>query len=1182
MYLSNLRIIGFKSFASRTLIEFTDGIIGVVGPNGCGKSNIVDAIRWVLGEQRYTALRSSKMEDVIFNGSSTQAPQNMAEVTITIENNKGLLPLIYQQVSITRRIYRSGESEYYINGNRCRLKDISELFMDTGVGNHAYSIIEQQMVSAILSEKREDRKFIFEEAAGIMKYKEKKKEALNKLAANENDLLRVNDLILEIEKNVAALKKQSHKAQRYKVLKQEIRSRELYYFQYNYKELESRLQPLSEESSRLKDEKEKNNTDYTAQEAQLIEASHRIIQHNTFLQQIQKKFLDLQSAQNQTNQEITLGQERIRSKQSENQRYKQELEQSEQQQIGIEQAMLQRRKELEEHQLRLGVFDQRLNAQADLQSRELTDNKGLSDQMQENQQLKESLHKEFDQYQNTISLVKQKKEMIEKELDSIRHQADEIGQKRDHRQAEHLQLMKEKNEHLLKIKVADEDFYRYEFQIKEVVDKKAQIQEQWTDSDREITRLQDKLELLRNADFQKNLQHPDDQVTVNYFRGHGQNFIFLLDYINPVPEYQTAVQNLARYLKTYLIQVDKSESLFMPEEWPEHSIALVLPGLHNLSRPEFPGARPLMECLETDPDYRDLISRVFRYVLLVDDIRKITLPEECPAVVLLDRQGTIWDLRTGYIEHLKGESDQATPSAIFGRRIKIETLEKELEITRKEFNFVQQNKIKIESQYQSLKTYLEQAQKDKNSVQQNLSACANKIALITSELEQWTGRLDELDLRSQQYQKNRGQFDTEMNNLEQRKVETHLKLDTVLAASDEIEKQYRIFQAKLQTMVSEANQLKIEYIREEEKCKSLNFETEQFQQKKQELTERQNKIRLTMQENEKLNQQIQHQSIQLDQFSHRQAVDLEQVTVEREKINAQIVSRQSANDLIQKKQKELREKEQKLQQLIDQTRETQSRLEQEKALLKDQLMLKYQIQPEDLTRMCPTLETVPDWTALQTEIEQMNLKMDNLGNVNFEAIEEYNTQKTRYEFYQEQQADLIKAKNTLMDTIHRINRAAEEMYLIAFNQIKENFKKIFIHLFSGGECDLILERNPDDPLDLDVSILAKPKGKKIQHIALLSGGEKALTSIALLFAIYLVKPSPYCILDEVDAPLDDANISRFLNLIRDFSKNTQFIIITHNKKTMEETDLLYGITMEEPGVSKVVSVKVKQEGFLSS
>ncbi len=1172
MYLSNLRLIGFKSFSQKTSIDFSDGIVAVIGPNGCGKSNIIDAIRWVLGEQRYTALRSSKMEDVIFNGSARFSAQNIAEVTLTIENNKGILPLIYKQVAITRRLFRSGESEYYINGNRCRLRDINDLFMDTGMGNHSYSIIEQQMVSAVLSDKKDERKNIFDEAAGIMKYKERKKEALNKLNANENDLLRVADIIMEIEKNVATLKRQAQKANRFNLLKEQLKELEFIYFRHRLTEIDGEWQPLNGQLSALRLEKDEIHTRFRSLEAESETVSHTLLNLNQTLQQLQKDYNTQTENHHQGTQSMKVLQERLLFLQKENEGFEREVATNRIQQGVVSQMVGEKVEEEVAHQTNYAELGEQLKNMRDSMLEDELFGKSVLQKREEMQRKVDRLRQQKVKCEQERALLNQRIQLLESDQQNFSRQVAEFEQLQSVKNEDLITLQGQRNQNMERVEELEEEGYRYEYQLQAILDEKADIMQKWQEKERQLLQNKDKLTLLKSKELQDELLQGDEKKIAEWFSQHGIGYSMIMDHINPDNGYEHSIQKLLWYLRAiFLLQRQQANDL-KATDFSSAGVELLMALDDDSQLPVVPeGYKLLSQVVTLDPELGKPLLRVLDRALFCESLFVVwdELERLAPWIVV-DRGGNLWDGRSGYIHFTNIKEKRIELSHLFGRKMKIVQMEEVGETLIKELQYIDTEKQRVESRFNSIKSQSDQLLKEKQQVSEELQRIGTRLQLIEHEITQLKKRLDDTNQNNSRQTLAIDEFRQKIDELTRAENGIETELVAMIEQLRGIDETYQSFEMNLAQKKEALNQQHIEAVRAEEHYKRIVQEKKQFERQLEQYLQREKEIVDGLTRNQEQDNEIRIKIDGFEQSIHKLAQQIEQINREMEEL-------QLKNDRLQKEQRMCREKEEKVQQLIDQSKDALFHLEKEKEVMVEQLRGKYQIELEQLNELeIQPGKSLPD-ESYPEMIHELEQKLVALGNVNFEAIEEYEIQRQRHEFYITQREDLEKAKMSLLESIQKLNKTAEEMYLTTFASIKENFYKIFTTLFNGGECDLLLEQNPDDSLDMDITVMARPKGKKIQHISLLSGGEKTLTSIALLFAIYLVKPSPYCILDEVDAPLDDANIVRFLNLLREFSQNTQFILITHNKRTMEAADVLYGVTMEEPGVSKIVSVNIKQE-----
>ncbi len=1184
MFLSELRLIGFKSFANKTIIKFNNGITGIIGPNGCGKSNIVDAIKWVLGEQRYSSLRSSKSEDVIFNGTTNIPAQNIAEVSILIENNKGVLPSEYKQVEIKRRLYRTGESEYFINGRKVRLKDINDLFMDTGLGTHAYSIIEQQMIQDIISNKLENKKNIFDEAAGIMKYKERKKEALAKLKNNENDLLRLDDIISEIEKNVRSLKRQANKAQRFIEFKNILKEKEIKYYSVVSKSILEKIIPLENELGNFLKEKEEINTKFRVNDSNIEELSKKIIDLNNKFQIIQKNLSEKNRIYNKLKEEIHILDERIKNINNRIEFNKNELNGYSDKITQIENDIISRKESLEE------LGNSKVNLQKKLEDFEeqyKEFKKSYTNYKEQQQKLESEKNKLANEISNIENFVNNKNQFVtfnNEKLEALKTKKQQIEKSIEKLNNEREEFLKERNKVLQKLEEIEDENIKYESQITEVQEEKFVIEEEFLNITREIQKLKDKLELLNNSELFQQIYNNNEKSFKKFLENYNIKYHNIFDYIKPQEDFKDIILDILNYLNfKFIVDFQMGDEIFNNissnlEGYIRFFINNTFSNVNFKEKEGFENIFPIINKIEYDMEYERIIKKIFGNCFWTEDITNLDYSKLSENIIIIDFKRNIIDLRNNVVQIFgKSKSIKTDSHLLFGRKLLIKQVEEDLGEKEKVFADLENKRNKIRKEFDKLKNIFEENKKQIEKNQRRLSEISRNLEILEVNNKNYSDELKEIYNEISKIKEEIKKIKDEVLLKEKELAPLKENYSGIVEKLNEFFKLNSENSEKLNKLDSEYQSLKMEVFKINEKEKTLNFELQSLQKSKKEIILNREKMKKQIEVDSEqitiLNNEIKKKEKELQKLNE----DRDDVYRNRNLIDDQLTKLNNKKDEIEKENKELRNKEQNILELIDITKNKIFNYKQELNLIKEKIFDKYKINilENDKEILFDNNENIDE---LKSEIEKLQSKLDSMGNINFEAVEEYTQQKERLDFYLTQREDLQNAKELLVNTINDINKTAEKQYLNTFSIIKDNFKKVFEILFQGGECDLVLDRNPDDPLDMDIQIIARPKGKKVKNLNLLSGGEKALTSLALLFSIYLVKPSPYCVLDEVDAPLDDANIGRFLNLLKEFSNNIQFIIITHNKKTMEAVDVLYGITMETPGVSKVVSVNLKKQG----
>jgi chromosome segregation protein len=1178
MYLSKLEIFGFKSFAIKTNVVLNDGVTAIVGPNGCGKTNIVDALRWALGEQRYSTLRSDKMEDVIFNGTKARKPIGMAEVSLTIENNRGILPLEFNEVTITRRVYRSGESEYLLNRTICRLKDILNLFMDTGMGANAYSVIELRMVETILSDKMEERRRLFEEAAGVTKYKARRKEALRKLADVDTDLLRVDDIITEVSKTVNSLNRQAKKAERYNEYMERLRMLEVDVLQRDYNNLFRRLLPLEDRLAATIEEREHMASRMDEEETLLEVHRDETNEIERRLDERRNEFSGLVARINESRQTLLVNEERERSLLQRAARLKEDKQNYE-----IRITDIEGRKEQLTHELDTCVVElETLEAESGAlreQHRAIEEQVSQKKlQAESRQQRRLELMQRISQLQNEIDRLGARHETIENMVARLQGEDEDAAENLATLRAQLSEQDAGQAELSDTVLAAEREFQRMEEhkqslrnEIDHLQNRAFEIQgmigEKMTRIDF-INGLVDRLEgynesvqhLLRNRDWS------------------ASRYSTIADAVNTREDLRVAVESALGEAAHYILVNDVSEAISGLQNLKEHrkgkATFAVLSRIPETASTTFPIAGDgivgwAVDLVRFDTQYTRLFSMLLRHVLLVRDAEVAHgCIREYPDIRCVTLAGDIFDSR-GLV---RGGSHGQEEGSMIGKKDQIASLTREVEQLKKQLLENQQRLEEMNFEYSGidLKTYAEKMKQ----TQQELSAHERLIAQMMFEIEKFERILQKNAEERQRLVEEDGEIAARRSELEpqveelraqQNQVESDVHRENEILS--ELEKSYNtsnetVSGANVRVVQKRGD---IQNLRNEfDRLSASLHETEHaLETASREIIESEESAR-------GLVDVISRLGFELGEMEQAHAASRESLAA----IEQELEAKRSELRGIEKTLHDDRQKQTQTVNLVHEIDLKVSEIKQRIISLEERARDEFEI---ELTRNGDAEEDVFDLAQGKEEINDLRQKIRALGPVNPLAFEEWMEEKERLDLLTEQRQDLIESQQTLRDTIREINETAKQKFSETFGLIRENFIKIFKSLFDeGDEADLILQEH-EDPLEARIDIIAKPRGKRPHSIDMLSGGEKTLTAIALLFAIYLVKPSPFCILDEVDAPLDDANVDRFIKIIGEFSNNTQFIVVTHNKRTMAAADTLYGVTMEEEGVSKLVAVDFGKE-----
>lgn len=1167
MRLKKLEIKGFKSFADNTVINFDEDVIGIVGPNGSGKSNIVDSIRWVLGEQKSKELRLDKMTSVIFNGTRKRKQGGIARVSLTFENTKNILPTDYQTVEITRVLYRSGDSEYKLNGISCRLKDITSLFMDTGIGSNSYAIIALGMVDDILADNHNSRRKMFEQAAGISKYKARKKEALNKLKHTSDDLDRIEDLLYEINNNLKRLEKEAKRAKRYFEIKDDYKERSI-----DLAVL--KIRGFRDEQNALKAKIEKDVDTYRAgqiQERKLEadlqaekkanidkekELSSRQRELNQLISFIRNKESDKRileqrqqfTAQNKAKieREIQTAQGRIEQLdetiQSYRARYQEAVIQSDEMQEALQVAEVALERVREGHSAIKTDLDQVIAVQQDAEKILFE----LEKQKAVNASEVEHLTRESNQAQLDIGLRI-------KEVEDLKNQLAESEQEEKEQKTalDHLQI--EEDNRLAKIEKTQE-------QIEKVRQDHRRVNRQLDAQRNEFKLTQSMIQNLEGF--------PD---SIRFLSSNKQYKAPLLSDIIFVQEaYRVAIENyLEPYLNYYVVQ--NAEEAYQAIQLLNQSQKgkarfFLLDAFKDYVPPMamFASGTPAIQVVEVEKNYRILFEYLLENVVVTDseDIRSMQVNDD---TTILSKSGSYMSQKYS----LSGGSIGLFEGKKIGRKKNLEILEK--------------NIAKLESQENKLATHSYQLQKELESL---------KSQSHKTEIHKSTHALNEISRKRVSIKTRLENFETFIAEVDEKSQKTIEKIQTLTAANIDIDKQleskmeevstikqkianmdgsYRNAAEELSTASANFNQRKITFIQEQNKVASfereLAFKEDQLRETTETLNRNQYQLQKDARQEGKITDEIAGLQAQLlEKYEERKVVEKSLTTAEQNYYQA----RGGINE-IEDKLRALTKNQQEAQILINQLKEKLRDVKFEVGSIAQRLKIEFELDINEVINAERDLSEVTK-DILEEKVFKLKRRLENYGDINPMAVEAYDEMSERHTSITKQRDDITEAKELLEETIKEIEETATHQFLDAFTKARTYFIDVFRSLFTAEDnCDLIL-LEPDNPLESKIEIVAKPKGKRPQTISQLSGGEKTLTATALLFALYLLKPAPFCIFDEVDAPLDDANILKFNKIIKKFSKDSQFIIVTHNKLTMAAVDTIYGVYMAEQGVSGVSAV----------
>ncbi len=1172
MYLSKVEIVGFKSFSQKTLLNFTEGLTAIVGPNGCGKTNIVDAIRWALGEQKTAVLRSDAMENVIFNGTRSRRALGMAEVSLTIENNKKILPVEYTEVTITRRLFRNGESQYLLNKTQCRLRDIIDLFMDTGMGADAYSVIELKMVESILSDRTDERRHLFEEAAGVTKYKARRREAQRKLDSTQTDLSRVQDILLEVKKNAASLGRQADKARLYNELSELVRALEIDTMRHEYLALTKLSAEQEAEFEQLNEVKATLQKNVEAAEATITTIEEEQEALNYQVHTAQEHELALQRTIAQLTQQNAVANERRISLEQSQQRLQREQAESDRAGIYHGENMAKLLERLEIVKNRLHAAEQNFTAIREKRDTDRESFQALREQLR-------AVETAFLEVNNRLVSLQSTRERHEDRLTALRRRVNENTLEAERTQA----TIKE-----LTDKTATQEARRPELEAairtaeqdsQAAHQRQAALRAELDAYQADIsTRKSDVAHKSASLEFLSGLMDTSESsvflMKTPEWKTEAEKVV-LAELVGTDAEYRVAIEAALGEAGRYFVVESRSDAeaacsalsrnqkgkatFVCREQVP----AIQAPTPLNNTDNDIVGWAS--EIVRTDDVLRNIVRGLFGKTLVVSTLEKAW---EVVKNGLADQAVTLAGETVRGLGVVRGGARSKTEGLAIGKREQIAVLTSQRDDLKAIITECEQKMqiAKREHDAINLRTYsdaIRRAEAEKNAFEQSLS--------------QIRYRRDALEAAQKQQAEQLLQIQKEIQAQESQNSGLHAEITKVTAEKETAT-------AKRNELTTVVRQQEFHIADLDQKVRAAEIELVQFRGEEKSLIS--DKRRMEDQAaNAERRTKARHEELELivkgieeiAALSLKTDNELSNVRDERAKAKAQFDQFSAQAAALKERYHALAEdtrlRRREYEKHTTVVHERQLHLSQSRASLEHiskRAEEELQITPEELLAELPEGF---DATAALADLKQKKSKLLSLGNVNFLALEEFEKESERLNFLTAQVQDLLESEKTLAETITEINATAQLKFTQTFESIRGHFQNLFGMMFPGGG-EANLQISDGDPLESSINIIAKPAGKRPQSIELLSAGEKTLTAIALLFAIYLEKPSPFCILDEVDAPLDDANIERYLQLIRKFSENTQFLIITHNKKTMEAADILYGVTQEEEGVSRVVSVKM--------
>lgn len=1174
MKIRKLEISGFKSFPEKTSLEFKSGITSIVGPNGCGKSNIFEALRWVMGEQRVRSLRSKKMEDVIFNGSEVRKPVGLAEVRLTLSNTDGLGPSSmseYDEIMISRRLFRDGESRYEINNIPCRLSDITDFFLDTGVGRNSYAIIEQGRVDMVVASRPEDRRVLIEEAAGINRYKARREAAVRKLEQTKQNLLRISDVVGEVKRQSASLKRQAAKAERYRKLSEQLRSLDLALQSFRLAARSQELEKTTDELGCAKSELAQRESSFAAAQAALEQERLKALE-------TEKALKEKLEGKHRTDIELTSLRARLHQNRDRSRSLTEFLERAAGDRTGLEAEVSDAR----ERTRTLEATDQETrtrldSARAELQALQQTVRKA-EESLKQNEKLLEDLKDDIFRTlqdsahaKNTRESLLKRAQQIDVESEKIDRETEQLERESTERETEHQKIRAElerlEQSHS-ECSAALEELRARRTELRTTV---SALQRETHETEREHAALTARRQSLE--EFLENYGAYDDcvQFLMQDAGSQGENGLLgpLAELVDVPPEYQKALTGALGERLSHLVVssiadgVDAAHRLagagagrttFIPARPRANS--------DGAARSHPDRLQPLLELVRVREGFERLAEFLLGSFFVVDDLGA--------AAEIWERNGVPADLvtRDGELVTRHGEITGGSREHIrdepFEKRREIERVDNRISDVETRLTHTRERLSAETKEIEAVDAAIEEAErairefdlsrtelaKDRERLEDAVKETGKRREVLGLESERLAGEKRSLTEPTTRAEEMIERLSLRKLELERRREETGVALDDL--------------RSEVGMTSEEVANLRITIAQMEERSRSLRTELERAVNESRRLEQRLKQLTTDVETAEQELNRISEQTRD-DEINERELM------TRHESLAAEAARLQTEADSLSRSVADSEESARREERSVKELRETVHSLEMESVRLEqaveglvEKVIDRYHVDPRTLDP--------PDESPDEAEIADIRAKLESIGEVNLAAIAEHTRLEERLAFLLEQEADLTRAVASLYETINKINKTTEERFTDAFRRINEKFEEIFPFLFNGGEARLELT-DENDAQGTGVEILARPPGKKIRNMDLLSGGEKALAAVALIFSIFLTRPSPFCLLDEVDAPLDEANVGRFNQMLRRLADKTQFLTITHNKKSMAAADTLYGVTMEEPGISSVVSVE---------
>jgi len=1253
MYLKSLELFGFKSFAQKTILNFHPGVTAIVGPNGCGKSNVLDAMRWVLGEQSAKALRGGEMSDVIFSGTDSRVALGMAEVSLTFADCEKDLGVEWNEVCITRRVFRDGSSEYLLNKTPCRLRDIHNMFMDTGIGRSAYSIMEQGKIDLILSSKPEDRRAIFEEAAGITKFKSQKKEALRKLEATEANLLRLSDIIKEVKRQIGSLQRQAGKARRYQSLISDLKILETHLSRHQFDTLDASLATTLEEIERLRKNQDQHSEQIEIQEADVAAQRRGFDEMENNLNAARQVVQDLKSQVSNAENRIGFNRERIAEFNSLMERYQFDIAAAEEK-LRVQETQIQNTDlEIEQIVSTLQFEQQRLEEKMSAVSAAHSQRAETESELQSVSSSITKIENRLSSLRGEISSIINVRDGSETRIGILESEITQLAGSLERVNLQNAEVRAQVEQGVASLAAQQDQARLTEEQVRSVQGELGQVERDLNAEQRILAERESKLEVLRQLNEEGEGFAEGTQAVL---RGLDNPDFFkpavlgaLASHIDVEPEFVIAIESALGQNLQAIVMKDTMIAESVIKTLSSQKLGRVSLALRDFETrstdntagngflPDGAIAWAVDRVKTSTPEIAGIITSLLRGCVIVPNLEAALRIVNTPHAAFRVPQSFV--TLTGEVLSSEGilQGGQAgeAGSSVLVRKNQIAQLETEAGVAREKIILLDTQRAEVASQLEALQAALAEAREEAQRINLSVSTLRGQLSLLERELHETTGKQENLRW--------------ELGNVQARHNEAIEKLQLLendLAGVGANQGELQTRQVELQGLLeshrsseselnSELNELRIKVATEKQRHNSLNNQRQPMTMRLQELHDLIEQRRRDI-ENYRLKSETFAEEttniqagIEVARAQMGEAeLEVSKLLEERAAMTAAIESLESTLRIMRRQLSECHE--QRGQQEVRQT-QIQLRIEN----LAEHVSRRYQIdirdfKPDTYGLLCTlreqnkkpkktaesaednagapdenaapqaeneagvepvqeseivaaAAETTPvmpvqeegrgiDWQQVETLVREYDQRLESMGPINLEAIQEYDELEQRYNFLEQQNTDLTNSKAELLDVISKINETTRKLFAETFEQVRVNFAEMFVELFGGGKANLVLS-DENDPLESGIDIIAKPPGKQLQSISLLSGGEKTMTAVALLFSIYMVKPSPFCVLDEMDAPLDESNINRFIKILDRFVGQSQFVVITHNKRTIAKADVLYGVTMEEHGVSKLVGVK---------